>query len=343
MIALSCPHNFGVNISHLGFMNPTWAAMHDAGMGGAGDSIFWTGEFRHWGISREDVQFIPYWRNAHVVKECAQGSIVSLWKRPTSVALAVMNHGPDPEGQEQTRPARMRLDLPALGVPKGLRGEQLRVGELLNHLPNPRYLGHLKWVQDLPRNPRGEPLPLPAIQPKLDPRSGTIDGFDVPYHHVRYLALYWDAKPIADESWKDLFQGRLRTAVLDWGINTASALTGPDLADKVRCETGGIRIWAWTQPRSALLRITNSNDQPVAAALALDLDRLGIRVQKQWRDFTSIVALDGGAVQNLEEDVKPGDTRLAGNRGNVLYNGHTGRVWGRLAPGESRVVTIDRY
>ena len=253
MIALSCPHNFGVNISHLGFMNPTWAAMHDAGMGGAGDSIFWTGEFRHWGISREDVQFIPYWRNAHVVKECAQGSIVSLWKRPTSVALAVMNHGPDPEGQEQTRPARMRLDLPALGVPKGLRGEQLRVGELLNHLPNPRYLGHLKWVQDLPRNPSGEPLPLPAIQPKLDPRSGTIDGFDVPYHHVRYLALYWDAKPIADESWKDLFQGRLRTAVLDWGINTASALTGPDLADKVRCETGGIRIWAWTQPRSRVV------------------------------------------------------------------------------------------
>ena len=31
MIALSCPHNFGVNISHLGFMNPDWAAMHDAG------------------------------------------------------------------------------------------------------------------------------------------------------------------------------------------------------------------------------------------------------------------------------------------------------------------------
>ena len=101
MIALSCPHNFGVNISHLGFMNPAWAAMHDAGMGGAQGSIFWTSEFRHWGISREDVQFIPYWRNGQVVKELTKGLIVSLWKRPSAVALAVMNHGPDPAGQER--------------------------------------------------------------------------------------------------------------------------------------------------------------------------------------------------------------------------------------------------
>ena len=108
----------------------------------------------------------------------------------------------DPEGQERTRAARIRLNLAALGVPKGLGGEQLRVGELLNDLPNPRYLGHLKWVQDLPRNPRGKPLPLPAIQPKLNAGAGTIDGFDVPYHHVRYLVLSWNDKPIADAAWK---------------------------------------------------------------------------------------------------------------------------------------------
>ncbi len=36
MIAMSCPDAFGVTISHLGYMNPNWAAMHDANMGGDG-------------------------------------------------------------------------------------------------------------------------------------------------------------------------------------------------------------------------------------------------------------------------------------------------------------------
>jgi hypothetical protein len=102
-------------------------------------------------------------------------------------------------------------------------------------------------------------------------------------------------------------------------------------------------VRAWTRPHSILLRISNSKDQPLVASVVLDLGGLGVKVEKRWRDFTSIVALDDGAVQNLEEDVKPNDYRLGGNRSNVLYNGHTGRVWVRLSPGESRVVTIDRY
>ena len=206
MIALSCPHNFGVNISHLGFMNPAWAAMHDAGEGGGG-GVFWTPEFRHWGISREDVQFIPYWRNRHVVKESTKGLIVSLWKRPNSVALAVMNHGPDPEGKEQTRAVRIQLDLAAIGIPKDVQAEQVRVAELVNWAPNPRYLNHLKWVHDLPRKNAEEVMPLPGIQPKLDVAAGVIDGFDVQYHHVRYVVLSWDDKPIADAAWKDAVKG----------------------------------------------------------------------------------------------------------------------------------------
>ena len=170
-----------------------------------------------------------------------------------------------------------------------------------------------------------------------------IDGFDVPYHHVRYLALSWDDRPIADAGWKDLFPGRLRAAVLDWGINAASSLTGHDLATKVRCEADGLQVRAWTRPQSVLLRMSHAKDRPVVAEIVLDLDGLGIRVENRWRDFTSIVALDGGAVQNLEEDAKPNDNRLGGNRPSVLYNGHTGRVWVRLNPGEARVLSIDRY
>ena len=48
----------------------------------------------------------------------------------------------------------------------------------------------------------------------------------------------------------------------------------------------------------------------MVAAVALDLDGLGVRAEKLWRNFTSIVALDEGAVQNLDEDVKPNDYRL---------------------------------
>ena len=109
MIAMSCPHNFGVNISHLGFMNPNWPAMHDAVMGGGG-GVFNHPAFRHWGISRPDVEFIPYWRNQQVAKEITPGIIVSMWKRPGSVAMAVCNYGPDEEGKEKTRPFHASLD-----------------------------------------------------------------------------------------------------------------------------------------------------------------------------------------------------------------------------------------
>jgi len=51
MIALSCPHTFGVSVHHHGnFMNPTWPAMHDAG------SLFQAEAFRQWGITRNDVE-----------------------------------------------------------------------------------------------------------------------------------------------------------------------------------------------------------------------------------------------------------------------------------------------
>lgn len=340
MIAMSCSHNFGVNISHLGFMNPTWPSMHDAVMGGGG-GVFNHRAFKHWGISRPDVEFIPYWRNAHVVKELTPGLLLSLWKRPGSAVLAVCNYGPDEAGKEQTRPFRAKLDLKALGVPAGLSGERLRIRQLFNNPAQYRYLGHLKWYEELPGDPddakkheHSRQKTVPPLDPKLDPATGVLDGFSVFYHDVRYLVLHWEDKPISDAAWKGLFTDDVRRAVLDWGLNTAKPLPG--------FEAQGTR--AWQRPRSVLFHVTNASGdekKPAIVKLELDLARLGIRVEKLWREFTGIVPLDGLPADNITDEPKENDHRL--NRGHALFNGWTGAVWLRLKKGESRTFAIDRY
>jgi hypothetical protein len=158
---------------------------------------------------------------------------------------------------------------------------------------------------------------------------------------VRYLVLSWDDKPIADAAWKDAIQGADRQAALNWGINRATPLAGGAMAAKLRCETPGAELRAWTRPQSILLRVGNPTGKETVAALALDLAGLGIKAERLWRDFTSIVALDGKPAQNVEADIRPDDYRLA--QSGAVFNGHTDRVWIRLKPGESRIVCIDRY
>jgi hypothetical protein len=136
MIAMSCPHAFGVKIDHLGPMNPDWATMHDAGMGYNG-GVLNGPDFRHFGISRDDVEYVPYWRNGKIVKSIGQGMITSIWKRRGGAILEVMNYGPDAVGGEKTRPCAITLDLRALGVPAGIQG-----GHHLRTLP-----GTLQVVQ----------------------------------------------------------------------------------------------------------------------------------------------------------------------------------------------------
>ncbi len=340
MIAMSCSHNFGVNISHLGFMNPNWPAMHDAVMGGGG-GVFNHQAFKHWGISRPDVEFIPYWRNGHVVKELTPGLLLSMWKRPGSVAMAVCNYGPDEAGKEQMRPFRARLDLKALGVPAGLSGERLRIRQLFNNPAQYRYLSHLKWYEELPGDPddakkheHNRQKLVPPITPRLDPATGILDGFSVSYHDVRYLVLHWEDRPINDAAWKDLFKGDVRRAVLDWGINTAKPLAG--------FEARGAR--AWQRPRSVLIHVANAGGdekKPAIVKLDLDLARLGVKVEKLWREFTGIVPLDGLPADNVTDEPKENDHRLS--RGHVLFNGWTGSVWLALKRGESRTFAIDRY
>ena len=295
MIAMSCPHSFGVKIDHLGFMNPNWAALHDAGMGGSG-GVFNDPEFRHFGIAASDVQFVPYWRNETVVKKVAPGLLASVWKRPGKALVEVMNYGPDAEGKEQTRSAKLTLDLRALGVPPrakategnpaGVKADQVRIREaILNGGRITAKCAVFAWYDQLPDTKRWandeEPKVRPLAAPTLNPATGAVEGAEVFYHDSRYLLITWDDKP-ADPAalTADVGETNLVPAV-EWGIGRAEAV-----ADGVQVQDGGATVKAWKQPGTAMLLVRNPGDKAANATLQTDLVKLGVKVPKLWTAYT---------------------------------------------------------
>jgi hypothetical protein len=316
MIAGSYAETFGVKIDHLGFMNPHWAAMHDSGMGGGGGMLT-TPEFRHFGITREDVKFVPYWRNGSVVRNIAPGLKTSIWRRPGAAIIAVMNYGLDPEGQEKTRNCDITLNLAALGIPAGAKGEMVRVRDLFD---KPQVVdGHLKsyqWYNDIPVTevPGGYPgqkdkVSMP-VKPALDLKTGKISGFGINYHEVRYILVTWDETPINDKAWKSIVSPDQRSSALEWGINTASMLTSADTARVVKAD--GVKVTVWKQPGTVMLRVANPSDKQIDVTLTVDQAKLGVKVKKLWEQFVQCI----GGELNAETGVvtvraiKPGEARL---------------------------------
>ena len=352
MIAGSCPHTYGVNISHLGFMNPNWPAMHDAVMGGGRSGVFWHPDFLHWGIGRE-VEFVPYWRNSKVVRDLTPGVFVSLWRRPGSAVLGLCNYGPDAEGQEKARPVRLTLDLQALGVPRGAAGERLRIRQFADLPAQERYVGHLKWYQDLPGEKGKDQKAVPPIEPRIDPATGTVDGFDLRYHDVRFIVVRWEDRPIDDKPWRDLFPEKLRTEALDWGLGAkdAAPLAAKELDEAVRTDGEGVRVQAWKRPCTVLLRFENASDKPAAALVRLDLARLGVKLDPRedlWRRFTQVYDLQhltlgpwNLGVQCGFWETEPAIRQAAAQPGRVAFDAGNGRMAVNLGPREVRCVSID--
>ena len=351
MIAMRCPHAFGVNVQHLqNFMNPHWANMHDGVVGGTGSSLFDRPAIRHWGISRTDEEFIPYWRNQAVVRELAPGLIASIWRRPAaggsgqtgSAVIMIMNHGPDAAGKERSRAAALTLDLRALGVPaSAIRAgdESVRIRQIVNEPAQAYFLGHLDWVKAL-----GSRHQLPPIEPGLDPASGRIDGFEIPYHHVQVLALDWETQPINDAQWHELAANAdVRAKALDWGINGATRLAAGEVARLIKCDNPAVTVQAWRRAgcpdgrgNSVLLRLVNIGEGATSGTLGLDLAGLGLNVRKIWSDYAAAVSLDGEAVENRES---ADQQRYAP----VSYNAYAGELYCGLGKGQVRVLTLDRY
>ena len=280
-----------MNISHLGFMHPDWAAIHDSGVGGSGYP-FNSQEFRHFGIAADDVRFIPYWRSQPMVKLADPGVLASIWTRPGKAVVQVLNYGPDPDGQGKTRSARMTLNLRALGVPAGVTP---RIREML---PNggriARHSKQFDWYQQLPDASRWkndeEPKLRPAASPTLNPATGALDGLELFYHDSRYLLITWDDRPAPAGKFTGIFDDKQLATALEWGINRpqTTAVSTQDLAAQLQA-AGPVQVQAWRQPGTLLLRVANTAKTPSNATLTLDLENLGVKVKKLWAQYTQCI------------------------------------------------------
>jgi hypothetical protein len=322
--------------------------MHDAGMGGGHGSVFDRPAWRNWGIEREDVEFIPYWRNDAVMRRIGDGLICSMWKRPGSVILGILNYGPDNKGFERKRAGELTLDLAALGVPRDTRPERVRLRVLnAGEMYGEKFYDQFEWYRDLPGttnqyNKAKIEKFRPAVEPALDPATGALTGFDVNYHDVYYVALYWEDRDIADGDWRDDLAD-YRAAALNWGVNAAAEITDEGLAV---CETEGVAVRAWQRDGSVMVLVANAGEADALARVRFDLDALGLRVTPDavWREFTSACPLGGGNIRNVLWDETYEETRKHEyTRGDLVYDGHRGIAVGLLRPGERRLFCVDRY
>jgi hypothetical protein len=337
MIAMSVPHAFGTVIDHLNFMNPHWAALHDSPIGGGmwftareGGNLFWTPQFRLFGITRDDVRFIPYWRN-DIVHAQPENLLVSAWVRPGAAILSMLNHGTsDPDAPLLVDIA---LDLEALGVPSDLPPSKLRVEELVidgNRISVRWGVIDHAWFRSLPLI-SGDPTdPFQVrhrdlIRPNLDPVSGTIEGFTLEHREFRYLLVTWDGREADPQTLALFADDGVVTAAINWGLFHAQTrqLTGSELHESIKAEEDDVTIHAWHRGDGVLIRVNNPGEQTVHARLTLDLEALGIKVDQLWRQF--YLTFDLSRQVKVEE-----------------FDGWAGTLAVPLEPGETRVIALIR-
>ncbi len=340
MIAMSVPHAFGTVIDHLNYMNPHWAALHDSSIGGGmsftareGGSMFRTIPWRLFGITRDDVRFVPYWRNP-IVREKPEQVLVSAWVRPGAAMLAMLNHGESgsPTDPNAGLPIDIALDLEALGVPADLPPSRLCLQEVVideNRISGRWGAMEYPWFQSLPVI-AGDPTDLyhlrqrEPIQPKLDASRGILNGFELNHREFRYLLLTWDGHD-AEPNTLALFPQSLHEPLRAWGLLHAQTreLSDDQRREVIACDQDGVVLHAWHRGDGVLLRLHHPGDQPVTATLTLDLDALGLKVEQLWKQF-----------------YMPFDLSLQAEAAG--FNGWAGTWTLTLAPGQTRVLSLIR-
>jgi len=212
----------------------------------------------------------------------------------------------------------------------------VRIRQLFNCTAQNYYLRTLKWMEKLDNKP------LPPVEPKLDPATGAISGFDINYHDLKILALDWEEKPVDDAAVKALAKDdAMRRRLLDWGLNAAA----PVPANLITSDNPAVKVEAWKRTgdegghgNSILLRVSNTSDQEAKGTIKLDLKGLEVNVRHVWAEYTAAVPLDGQAgVIALERADQPRQGAQ------VAFNAYAGEVYYSLPKGQSRAFSIDRY
>jgi hypothetical protein len=218
----------------------------------------------------------------------------------------------------------LTLDLKALGVPAGVKPEQIRISEMLlndGRLPS-RYMKIFSWYDSLPENPRynndADPKVRPASNPTIDLATGVIDGVELFYHDSRYLLVTWDEglKTVPE----GLFSETDKLRALNWGLNRSGtkSLDANAASAVVKNSNPAVQVKAWTRPGTAMLLLTNTGANDLDAELTLDLDKLGVKVPKIWNAYTQAV-------------------------GAKKFNAATGETTVNVKGGQSKAVFVDTY
>jgi urease beta subunit len=94
-------------------------------------------------------------------------------------------------------------------------------------------------------------------------------------------------------------------------------LDGPAVSAAIQSNNSAVQVQAWKRPGTVMVRVSNTGDKAVDAVLALDLEKLGVKVPRLWAAYTQCVG--------AKLDVATGQASL------------------KLEPGKSGLVFVDTY
>ncbi len=275
-----------------------WLRLHDNWFGRP-DYAYWA-----WGLGREDVQFLPYWRSSEVAKANDPRLKASLWRHGDGVMAMVYND--DKTGGVEK--VGVDLDLKALGL-LPLKGEKLFFAKLGGETEGAPVLdlksGRLSGFGLKPRKWTTVTVEKAPVKDSLP-----IDG----------LHAWGAAKPDPDVFWR-------------WGAGRTDAQFVPHTqADaRVKSAAADVKVSFWQRPDRILLLIRNDGAAKQTLDVTVDLVKFGIMPVNPLKNRVGFQALQSSGLTE-------------GGRGGLTLDPHTGQLSNAtLESGGWVVYTIQRH
>jgi hypothetical protein len=222
-----------------------------------------------WGMNDADVTYVPYWRDGGA-KSGDPDLFVSVWKMNGRVLLGVFNYN-----RKDTKDVTLKLDFKKLGL-----------GSVADRL----------FAVDLYSQPKSAPI-------VFDAEGCTLAFKGLVPHAGRFIGIReTDPAPVALAreqcsmmvSECGLAPMSLPESVVDMGLITSKTLySAPGKAAWVKTESG-VKVATWRLSDRVLFAVINDSGTAKDADVRLDLDKLGLRPQREWQDFIRVRDLNKG-------------------------------------------------